>query len=434
MRAYETLLRELAESEERELSKVDKNAALSLFVEEISRYPDKRRRSRRMMVAIAAGAAAILLALAVGMQTTDFFAPREIPQFGDLAEHQWIQVGPSATRDVNLEDGTQIQFMENSSGRVTQQIKHKGEVTLEKGNVTLSVPHRADSDWKVLAGPYKVAVTGTQFEVKWNPQGSDLTVNVFRGSVMVTGPLLEKGQSVTSRRSLSANLHTSSVKMTPLDKNYTAGDLTYDDVNINNTAEDANLNNTLKRNSHSSTSKHSKRHGAKDISNGKGLSNAVEADKSGTSWVEKLDSGDYSSVASEIQRIGLAPLLQDTSPAVWLRLGNAARLAGDYNTARAVYERLRRQFPGSGYATTAALYMGRMAFDQQKQYAQAAKWFNIYLSEQKGGTLHREVLGRLMETQYKAQMRTEAMKTAQRYLEEYPNGPHAARARELLEQ
>lgn len=79
----------------------------------------------------------------------------------------------------------------------------------------------------------------------------------------------------------------------------------------------------------------------------------------------------------------------------------------------------------------AALYMGRMAFDQQRDYPAAAKWFNLYLKEQKSGTLHREVLGRLMEAQYKSDMHTNARQTARQYLRSYPDGPHAAKARDI---
>ena len=414
MKEYEALLLEVANSEAAQLSQFDTEAARADFIMEISRYPSgffAKRRRMRMALVFTAAATVLLLGTAYWAYQS-FYSN----QTGIRAEaHRWVKVGPNDSQLVNLEDGTRVQFQQNSTGRVSQNVSHRGEVSLENGRVTLAVPHRSDTDWKVFAGPYKVSVTGTRFEVRWDPQSSDLEVNVFEGSVMVSGPMLESGHAVTSNRSLSANLQQSSVQMTPVDPELEG---------LHNIETGSDSRTSAK--SHKKSGAHAYSRLANSAQNNRKTEAADPMD-----WLEYAKAGEYEKVSEIIRNRGLNRMLKDAPPSAWLMLGNAARQARDFNTATTVYETLRDRYARSGHATTAALYLGRMAFDQQHQYAVAAKWFDVYLNEQKGGTLHREVLGRLMETQYKANMRSDAKHTAIQYLQQYPEGPQAGRAREL---
>ncbi len=417
MKDYEALLLEVARDEEARLSQFDTEAARAAFIMEISQYPSGffgKRRRIRIAVLSAMAAAVILLGVSYFIFSNFSFDTGTISSDA----HRWVKVGPDDSEQISLEDGTQVVFLPNSTGRISQNVTHRGEVSLENGRVTLAVPHLRDTNWKVFAGPYKVAVTGTKFEVRWDPQSSDLTVNVFEGSVVVTGPLLETGHAVTSNRSLSANLQQSSVRMTPVDPSL----------------ENQQHTDTGTGSKQRSTVRSGRKSGTRGVYSR--LSNAAQKNRKMESidpleWVTYAKNGQYDKVSEIIQSTGLNRMLKDAPPSAWLILGNAARQSRDFNTARTVYSNLRDRYPNSGHATTAALYLGRMAFDQQHQYAVAAKWFKIYLSEQKGGTLHREVLGRLMETQYKANMYSDAKHTATKYLEQYPEGPQAGRAREL---
>jgi outer membrane protein assembly factor BamD (BamD/ComL family) len=85
-------------------------------------------------------------------------------------------------------------------------------------------------------------------------------------------------------------------------------------------------------------------------------------------------------------------------------------------------------------AAVAAYGLGRIAFDQEHAYAQAARWFAAYLNEQPVGPLAREASGRLMEAKQRSGDLAGARSSAQRYLREYPDGPQAALAQELLGQ
>jgi outer membrane protein assembly factor BamD (BamD/ComL family) len=72
-----------------------------------------------------------------------------------------------------------------------------------------------------------------------------------------------------------------------------------------------------------------------------------------------------------------------------------------------------------------------MAFDGRGAWAEAEKWFAVYLSERPGGMLAPEALGRSMEAADKRGDRARAREIAVRYLAAYPKGAHAALAGSL---
>jgi outer membrane protein assembly factor BamD (BamD/ComL family) len=87
----------------------------------------------------------------------------------------------------------------------------------------------------------------------------------------------------------------------------------------------------------------------------------------------------------------------------------------------------RARFAGTQQAAMSAFQLGRSASG-----AQAAQWFSTYLKEQPGGQLAREALGRLIEAHEAAGDHVSGRAAAERYLKSYPDGPHAALARQAL--
>jgi TolA-binding protein len=111
-----------------------------------------------------------------------------------------------------------------------------------------------------------------------------------------------------------------------------------------------------------------------------------------------------------------------------LLLGDTARLGGSVGRAQAAYLAARKKLPGGDRT---AYGLGLLAFDQQKNFGEAARWFRTYLGEQPQGSLRREALGRLMEAWQRSGDTGGAHRVAQEYLDKYPAGPHAALARRL---
>ncbi|MFT3772482.1 MAG: hypothetical protein QM820_44375 [Minicystis sp.] len=74
--------------------------------------------------------------------------------------------------------------------------------------------------------------------------------------------------------------------------------------------------------------------------------------------------------------------------------------------------------------------LGKIAADQQGAAGEAVRWFETYLSEEPGGALAEQALGRILELRKGEGDAARAV--AERYLARYPNGAHAALARSLI--
>src|SRR6185369_8028716 len=113
-------------------------------------------------------------------------------------------------------------------------------------------------------------------------------------------------------------------------------------------------------------------------------------------------------------------------------LADAGRFFGLHARAGDALNALRRRFPGTPEAGTAAFTLGRIAFENENAYARAARWFDTYLREQPAGALMGDAFGRLIEAELRSGDRAGARASAQQYLRRFPGGPYASEARGVL--
>jgi outer membrane protein assembly factor BamD (BamD/ComL family) len=66
-------------------------------------------------------------------------------------------------------------------------------------------------------------------------------------------------------------------------------------------------------------------------------------------------------------------------------------------------------------------------------YRGAATWFETYLRERPDGRFAREAAGRLIEAYQQSEDEDRAREAAREYLRRYPEGPHSALARTVLQ-
>jgi TolA-binding protein len=144
-------------------------------------------------------------------------------------------------------------------------------------------------------------------------------------------------------------------------------------------------------------------------------------------WRALEASGKYADAVKTAERHGLSNVYQGGTADDLLALSRASRFAGRTDVARDALMACRARFAGSAQAAMSAFLLGRSA-----NGAQAANWFSTYLKEQPGGALAREALGRIVEAYQAAGDRVSARAAAERYLNRYPDGPHATLAREAL--
>jgi ferric-dicitrate binding protein FerR (iron transport regulator) len=111
----------------------------------------------------------------------------------------------SITRgDIAFSDGTRVALNAHTRMRIEPLAFARGaELFLDDGRSTFAVVHRTRARWAVNAGPFRVAVTGTEFSVDWSKARGTIEVEVTRGEVHVSGgtlreTVLRAGQSINA--------------------------------------------------------------------------------------------------------------------------------------------------------------------------------------------------------------------------------------------
>jgi transmembrane sensor len=293
----------------------------------------------------------------------------------------------AARRDplpINFSEGSKIVLHEGSRARVLATQTAGARVLLESGVADVSIVHRRGgrTRWRFEAGPFQVLVKGTQFELGWQPAGQWLSLTMKAGSVELSGSCLPAPRIVAR----GASIRMSCAKAAPPEEPAEA-------ARAQTPQTPATAAQT--KGAPSTTVKPSTREP-------RAVPQSFEASCDAASKAELV---------------------------AW---ANRERLAGSVTHARTALLALRRHFSGSNEAGTAAFTLGRMAFDQQADYGEAARWFASYLSEQPNGPLMGDAAGRLLEAHERQGNLAAARHDAQAYLRRFPDGPYAARARRIL--
>jgi transmembrane sensor len=324
---------------------------------------------------------------------------------------QWVAAATAERLPLRFSDGSLVRLEPSARARVVEVTDVGGRVALESGTLHAEIVHRDKTRWSVEAGPFEVRVTGTQFDVAWDPSHRQLTIALLEGSVAVSGCDLAHPRVVRAGETFQATCHedapesmqspTSAPVPTPV------------------RPTDAPLT-VAPRPSHAASAPSP----AAAISAG-------FAPPEGPTWREVLALGRYAEALRLAEAEGLSSVCASADAGTLMELGDAARFAGRADRAKVILLEVRRRFPGDSRAATAAFNLGRIAFDDDASLADAAGWFDRYLTELPDGPLAREASGRRMEALEKSGDHAGAVRAAKVYLESFPTGPHAQLARSI---
>lgn len=350
-------------------------------------------------------------------------------------------------------DGASVHLMPGTRASVAELTPVGATLQLERGVATVSVKHRETTRWSVRAGPFLVRVTGTRFRVGWSPQERAFDLEVFEGEVRVSGPDTPEqavgggaALRVVPRLEIEAdpsdpNLAPSSARgereatserARPLDiRPRTSGS--------RRPARDLELDLPPKKPASVEGSvapgrppePATKAPDAQAENENKRELETPKTERTPEPWEAFFARGSY-----ELALVELSP--EEIERALWqadandlMELGAAARHVRDRRAAY-IYSVIRSRFGGTEAAADAAFMLARMYFHSGAPQT-AATWLETYLREQPDGRFAREAAGRLVEARAQAEDDTRARAAAERYLERYPDGPHAALARSVLE-
>jgi len=116
-----------------------------------------------------------------------------------------VEAPATASVPVQFSDGTELALAPRARLGVEAVDSHGATLVLERGSLDVGVVHRQGARWSVRAGRFEVAVTGTRFEVSFDPEGDALTVKMRAGSVLVRGPGRSGATPLGARQTLHAD-------------------------------------------------------------------------------------------------------------------------------------------------------------------------------------------------------------------------------------
>lgn len=332
----------------------------------------------------------------------------------------WERAPADGVMPFVFSDGTRVKFSDGSRGRVVHLGAHGAEVVLESGRAFASVVPARDGAWLVRSGPFLVEVKGTEFEVSWDPARDDFRLRLFEGRVRVSGCSLGAGQVLERGQQLRAACGEPRFAVAALDDAVPAlGEASRPlEAQSRPNAEAERV----QEQEHAPTPALAPRHltGAKR--------DAPGAVAGAETWQELARAGHFEQAYQVAAEAGYAAELERAGANDALLLGDVARLSGHNGSARTAYQRVRSRFAGDAAAARAAFALGRLSAGSSESLG----WFETYLAEQPRGPLAPAALDRLLETSIRLGDKARALSIARRYLAQYPGGPHAAQARELI--
>ncbi len=336
---------------------------------------------------------------------------------------RWLAAPPASKLPLRFSDGSVLTLAPAARARVASSEQAGAEIVLERGTLACEIVHRAGTRWRVHVGPFAVAVTGTRFEVSWQPEAENFRLRLDEGSVRLTGPHVDGERIVRAGETVEMSARGD------VAAREAAGETPAAPSPCPSLSPSPSLSLSLSPSPSPSPSP--------SLSPSLSLSPSPTASASGkvsppASWRELAKAGDYKAALRVAEDGGFDATCASGDADEVQSLGDTARLAGDFDRAKHAYLAVRRRHPGTGAAAVGALALGRLAFDHDGAFASAASWFEAYLAEQPDGPLAREAAGRLIEAREREGDRISARAAARRYLSRWPDGPHAEKARSLL--
>lgn len=310
----------------------------------------------------------------------------------------WLSPSGAQALPLQFSDGTVVSLAAASRARVVRTTPHGADIVLEQGSLRCSVVHHDGGRWHVGAGPFRVLVTGTTFDVSWNAADATFSLALRDGRVKVDGPTLgSDGYWVKPGEQLRVALNEGSPS------------------------------------SAFAPSPSAAPQPASPAGPAPSAAKKAEQVSASTEWKELARRQRYAEALHVAEAAGFEATCRSASASDLVLLGNTARFAGAAGRAEQAFRLVRSRFIGSPEASTAAFFLGRIAYDHRGDRRDAANWFQVYVREAPNGALAREAGGRLLEAERALGDRSAGRAAARAYLDKYPSGPHAGLAREMLE-
>jgi hypothetical protein len=331
-------------------------------------------------------------------------APLQVVLRGHPDAHADLVQTAGQGEALDFSDGSEVVVQADSVLRVQQVGANGASVELQRGSAHVSVVHRtAKTKWNFTAGPYRVAVVGTRFELKWDPESGGLIVHMDEGIVEVDGPGLAR-QRVTTAQKLEAfaSPARASIYLGPVAE---VAAVAPPEITAPPRARAAATPAPVKQ---------------------------ERARNTGPSWRYLANAGDSQRALEAAEQTGFAWLSNSMPQGDVLVLGDTAREAKNPARAREAWLAVRERFRGSEAAVQAAIRLGTLAFEAEHDHAQGRDFFRAAINEAPNAPSASLAMGRWLELLVQGRRTDEARAVAREYVGRFPNGAQVELARTVL--
>jgi ferric-dicitrate binding protein FerR (iron transport regulator) len=400
---------------------------------------EPRRRQRLWLGAVATLLVVALPLTFLGMRAAHEDAPAALSfragASGSPGAVGTYYTAPDAhTLPLAFSDGSRVSLDKNAGLRVTETDRARTAVLLETGSADFDIVHHGRRSWDVLAGPYRVHVTGTAFRLSWDASQRWLRLAMRSGSVVVTGPGLETGITVKGGAQFETRV--------------TTGVTLQNDKHEAPASEEKALSprkdapapvaarEGLERRADPTVALPPTRAPAAATSAtpipppaAPNAPNAPNAPSAGpTTSSARNGGGTYDAVVARAEAHGISAFLGSESSSELRALADAARFTGRLGLCERALHSVRARFPSTADAAWASFVLGRLAEDSGR-LRQAVGYYEE--ASGSGSSLRAEAFGRKMVALHRLGEHAQAAAVARQYLERYADGPYARQAREL---
>ena len=166
-----------------------------------------RARAKLPTFAFAAAAAAAVAVMAMRGRAPESMAFHmgDPPERGTVGA--WVAAPAAAPVALRFDDGSRFDVEPTGRARVASSTVADARLVLESGTLRgdIATGDKAGT-WHVTAGPFNLMVTGTRFQMTWDPETGMLDVRDITGRVVVTGPYAAQGVAVMRGEYLRVSL------------------------------------------------------------------------------------------------------------------------------------------------------------------------------------------------------------------------------------
>ena len=335
---------------------------------------------------------------------------------GATENGSYVSAPADRSAEVRFSDETRVEVARGSQLRVEETSRRGARVLLERGSALVHVVHRDQASWTFAAGPFEVLVTGTRFDLNWDPAREIFEVRLLEGSVEVRTPL--SSAPVALRAGQVFRSHLKERSMTTLDaateKNAATDETTSREADFPPTSDPKAASTEG-----SDSAEPGETRGAGSVS-------------PSPSWRKLVGAGQFDAVLSQVDARGVPDCLKNCSASDLSALADAARYKQRAALAEQSLRALQTRFAGRPEGDSAVFLLGRLQ-EQRGALGDARTWYERYLRSKPSGSYAAEALDGKMRMTLRLEGAAAAVPIAREYLKRFPKGVHTEAARRIAD-